>query len=147
MQSRKCRSEVSICSPLMLPVTFQFLIAMVAYAMNERVARRLDYVEEEVRVLREALLNATGKRRIAFTTKGSREGDPDVRGCEQRQLLARRDRFPLAPWRAAQLLLQASRLIATATSFRTLRGEPAVSAGTDERGRQQSVFQSRSALC
>ena len=53
----------------MLPVTFQFLISMVAYAINERMARKLDYVQEEVRVLREALLNATGKNRIAFTAE------------------------------------------------------------------------------
>jgi hypothetical protein len=44
----------------MLPVTFQFLSAMLAYAINERMARRLDYVQEEVRVLREALLTARG---------------------------------------------------------------------------------------
>ena len=55
--------------PMPLPVTFQFLIAMLAYASNERMARKLDYVQEEVRVLREALLNATGKTRIAFTTQ------------------------------------------------------------------------------
>jgi hypothetical protein len=36
-----------MCSPPMLPVTFQFLIAMSAYATNERMARRLDYVQEE----------------------------------------------------------------------------------------------------
>ncbi len=53
----------------MLPVTFQFLISMVAYAINERMARRLDYVQEEVRVLRQALLAATGKNRIAFTAE------------------------------------------------------------------------------
>ena len=53
----------------MLPVTFQFLIAMVAYAINERMARRLGYVQEEVRVLREALLATTGKKRIAFTVE------------------------------------------------------------------------------
>ncbi len=51
----------------MLPVTFQFLIAMVAYAINERLARRIDYLHEEVAVLREALTMATGKTRIAFT--------------------------------------------------------------------------------
>jgi putative transposase len=53
----------------MLPVTFQFLIAMIAYAINERMARKLDYVQEEVRVLKEALLNATGTKRIAFTAE------------------------------------------------------------------------------
>ena len=51
----------------MLPVPIQFIIAMVAYAINERMARRLEYVQEEVRVLREALAAATGKTRIAFT--------------------------------------------------------------------------------
>jgi len=55
--------------PMPLPVTFQFLIAMVAYAINECMARKLDYVQEEVRVLREALVNATGKKRIAFTVE------------------------------------------------------------------------------
>jgi len=63
----------------MLPVTLRFLIAMVAYAINERMARRLGYVQEEVRVLREALLAATGKKRIAFTV-------------EQRQRLALKGR-------------------------------------------------------
>ena len=70
MQPRKWRGQVSICMPPMpLPVTFQFLIAMVAYAINERMTRRLAYVQEEVRVLREALVNATGKKRIAFTVE------------------------------------------------------------------------------
>jgi hypothetical protein len=53
----------------MLPVTFQFLSAMLACAINERMARKLDYVQEEVPVLRDALLTATGKTRIAFTTQ------------------------------------------------------------------------------
>ena len=51
----------------MLPVTIQFLIAMVAYAINERMARRVQYLQEEVRVLREILLAKTGRPRIAFT--------------------------------------------------------------------------------
>ena len=42
---------MSICSSAMLPVTFQFLIAIVAYAMNERLARRLDYVQQEPSLL------------------------------------------------------------------------------------------------
>jgi hypothetical protein len=33
------------------PLPFQFIIAMVAYAINERMARRVDYLLEEVRVL------------------------------------------------------------------------------------------------
>jgi hypothetical protein len=56
----------------MLPVPIQFIIAMVAYAINERMARRLEYVQEEVRVLREALAAATGKKRIAFTPEQRR---------------------------------------------------------------------------
>ncbi len=51
----------------MLPVTVQFLIAMVAYAINERMARRVEYLEEEVRVLREMLVTKTGRPRITFT--------------------------------------------------------------------------------
>jgi hypothetical protein len=35
---------------LMLPVTVQFIVAMIAYAINERMARRLDYLREEVLV-------------------------------------------------------------------------------------------------
>ncbi len=52
----------------MLPVTLQFIIAMVAHALNERMARRLDYLQEEVRVLKEALALASGKKRIEFTS-------------------------------------------------------------------------------
>jgi hypothetical protein len=49
----------------MLPAALQFLIAMVAHALNERMARRIDYLREEVRILWEALVTATGKTRIA----------------------------------------------------------------------------------
>jgi hypothetical protein len=55
-----------------LPVPIQFIIAMVAYAINERMAHRLEYVQEEVRVLREALAAATGKTGIAFTPEQRR---------------------------------------------------------------------------
>ena len=40
--------------------------------INECMARRLEYVQEEVRVLREALRTATGKSRIAFTVEQRR---------------------------------------------------------------------------
>jgi transposase len=40
---------------------------MVAHAINERMARRVDYLHEEVRVLKEALAAATGTIRIDFT--------------------------------------------------------------------------------
>jgi putative transposase len=56
----------------MLPVTFQFIIAMVAHAINERMARRAEYLQEEVRVLKEALATATGKTRVAFTPEQRR---------------------------------------------------------------------------
>jgi hypothetical protein len=51
----------------MLPLTLQFLIAMIASAINERLQRKLDYALEEVRVLKEILRDATGKDRIAFS--------------------------------------------------------------------------------
>lgn len=36
----------------MLPMTLQFIIVMIASALNERLQRKLDYLEEERRVLR-----------------------------------------------------------------------------------------------
>ena len=48
----------------MLPVTVQFIVGMLAYALNERMARRVDNLQEEVRVLKKSLALATGKRRI-----------------------------------------------------------------------------------
>jgi hypothetical protein len=52
----------------MLPATLQFLIAMIAYAINERMQRKLDYTQEEVRVLKDILVALTGSQRISFTT-------------------------------------------------------------------------------
>jgi hypothetical protein len=51
----------------MLPLTLQFLIAMIASAINERTKRKLDYTLEEVQVVKEAFRAATGKERIPFT--------------------------------------------------------------------------------
>jgi putative transposase len=51
----------------MLPLPLQFIIAMVAYAINERMARRIDYLLEEVRVLKEVYTETTGRKRIPFT--------------------------------------------------------------------------------
>jgi len=51
----------------MLPFTLQFVIAMIASAISERMGRKLDYALEENRILKEALRAATGKERIAFT--------------------------------------------------------------------------------
>jgi putative transposase len=59
----------------MVPVTLQFIVAMIAYAINERMARRVDYLREEVLVLKEALSAATGTTRIKLS-------------AEQRQRLA-----------------------------------------------------------
>jgi putative transposase len=53
-------------------LTLQFIIAMVAHTLNERMARRVDYLHEEVRVLKEALAAATGKTRIDFTAEQRR---------------------------------------------------------------------------
>jgi hypothetical protein len=51
----------------MLPLTLQFVIAMIASAINERMRRKLDYALEENRILKEALRAATGTERIHFT--------------------------------------------------------------------------------
>jgi hypothetical protein len=57
----------------MIPATLQFIIAMIASAINERMQRKLDYVQEEVRVLKEVVLATTGSARISFTA-GQRRG-------------------------------------------------------------------------
>ena len=51
----------------MLPATLQFIIAMIAYSINERLQRKLDYAQVEVGVLKE-VLSSLGHRRILFTT-------------------------------------------------------------------------------
>ena len=51
----------------MLPQTLQFIIVMIAAAINDRLQRKLDYVEEERRILREQLTAATGGNKIPFT--------------------------------------------------------------------------------
>jgi hypothetical protein len=51
----------------MLPATLQFLITMIACAINESMQRKLDYTHEEVRVLKEILAAITGSGRISFT--------------------------------------------------------------------------------
>jgi hypothetical protein len=50
----------------MLPATFQFVIAMIACAINEKMQRKLDYLEEERRVLHEQLDALTGSKKISF---------------------------------------------------------------------------------
>jgi putative transposase len=56
----------------MLPVTFQLIIAMVAYANNEQLARRIEYLLEEVRLLQEVYTETTGRKRIPFTDEQRR---------------------------------------------------------------------------
>jgi hypothetical protein len=56
----------------MLPATLQFLIVMIASAINDRLQRKLDYVEEERRVLREQLEAATGGKKLSFTARQRR---------------------------------------------------------------------------
>ena len=51
----------------MLPATVQFLIVMIASAINDRLQRKLDYVEEERRVPREQVEALTGGKRLSFT--------------------------------------------------------------------------------
>ena len=59
----------------MLPVTVQFLVAMLAYGLNERMARKAEYLREENRVLKEALRAATGKDRFPLTNEQRRRDD------------------------------------------------------------------------
>lgn len=56
----------------MLPLPVQFLLAMAAHAVNAHMARRVEYLHEEVRVVREAYTQATGRTRIAFTDEQRR---------------------------------------------------------------------------
>jgi hypothetical protein len=51
----------------MLPATLQFLITMIACAINERMQRKLDYTQEEVRVLKEIVAAVIGNGRLSFT--------------------------------------------------------------------------------
>jgi hypothetical protein len=55
----------------MLPLPLQFVIAMIASAINERLQRKLDYALEEVRVLKENLrlvANSFGSRLVRRMT-------------------------------------------------------------------------------
>jgi hypothetical protein len=75
--SRRNRLKLGLCpsslglSPI-LPVTVQFLVAMFAYGLNERMARKAEYLREDDRVLKEALRAATGKSRIPLTDEQRR---------------------------------------------------------------------------
>ncbi len=62
----------------MLPATLQFFIAMIACAINERMQRKLDYTQEEVRVLKDVVRALTGNGRIAFNA--DQRGRPATAG-------------------------------------------------------------------
>ena len=75
----------------MRALPLQFIVAMVAYAFGERMARRIEYLLEEVRVLREVYNEATGRKRIQFTdeqrlrlgVKGKALTPDERKGCCQ----------------------------------------------------------------
>ena len=56
----------------MLPTTLQFLIVMIATAINDRLQRKPDYTREEVGVLEEQLASLTGGKKICFTARQRR---------------------------------------------------------------------------
>ena len=66
-QTGSSRHVGASCPSSMLPLPLQFIVAMMAHAINERMARQLDYLLEEVRVLREVFTETTGRKRIPFT--------------------------------------------------------------------------------
>ena len=49
---------------------------MIAYAINQRMARRVEYLQEEVRVLKEALAAATGTTRLDLNAEQRRRLAP-----------------------------------------------------------------------
>jgi hypothetical protein len=61
--------------PVHAPPCAPDLIAMVASAINDRLQRKLDYVEEERRILQEQLDNAADGKKLAFTADQRRD-DP-----------------------------------------------------------------------
>ena len=56
----------------MLPATLQFLIVAIASVSNDRLQRKLDYVEEERRILREQVEALTGGKKISFSAQQRR---------------------------------------------------------------------------
>jgi len=55
-----------------LPATLQFFIVMIASAINDRLQRKLDYVEEKRRILWEQVEALTGGKKISFTAQQRR---------------------------------------------------------------------------
>jgi hypothetical protein len=48
-------------------MTLQFIIVMIASAINDRLQRKLDYLEEERRIPREQLDAVNGGKKLSFT--------------------------------------------------------------------------------
>ena len=51
----------------MLTSVLDFLVVMLACALNERMQKKLDYTQEEVRVLKEIVEALNGKKRLPFS--------------------------------------------------------------------------------
>jgi len=56
----------------MLPATFQFIIAMLASALTDRLTKKMAYMREEQRIVMELLQDVTGKKRLTFTPEQRR---------------------------------------------------------------------------
>jgi hypothetical protein len=71
----------------MLPATPQILIAMIACAISERMQRKSDHTQEEVRVLKEILTALTGGGRPSFTADRRRRpaGAGKAQSLEERK--------------------------------------------------------------
>ena len=63
----------------MLPATVQFIIAMIASALTDRLTRKMGYMREEQRILIELLQQATGKKRFVFTADHRRHREHSCR--------------------------------------------------------------------
>ena len=66
-QPLQCQHRWACSRPPMAPTTVQFLLAMLTHALNEQMARRVEYLQEEVRALKELLAAETGRTRVMFT--------------------------------------------------------------------------------
>jgi len=108
----------------MIPATLQFIIAMIASAINERMQRKLDYVQEEVRVLKEVVLATTGSARISFTA-----------GQRRRLALAGKELSPQERRKYCQLVTPATLL----AWFRSLGARKYDSSAGRKRGRPRKA--------
>ena len=56
----------------MLGPVFEFLVAMLACTLNERMQKKLDYSQQEIKVLKEIIEKLTGKKRIPINDEQRR---------------------------------------------------------------------------